>query len=219
MFIKRRPASPSGPAARIVDITSLVKKHSAKLVTFLDAVLDAHVVKPFKLSPVSISFSDLVRPVGDVTAAQVLVIKTTHPENVRAVQSTFLPVVLDPRGSLFSPPDSPSPTFPSPMFADEDPTRGHPRRSSSGELQEIEDEEYATRPYNPYNLPPASLIAVEVGSRSQTHHSLRSCRTPRWYHVDDRCFEELFVREPHPATRRRRVPIKSRRSQRHPRTR
>ena len=29
-----------------------------------------------------------------------------------------------------------------------------------------------TRPYNPYNLPPSSVIAVEVGSQSQTHHSL-----------------------------------------------
>jgi len=29
-----------------------------------------------------------------------------------------------------------------------------------------------TGPYNPYNLPPASLIAVKVGSQSQTHHSL-----------------------------------------------
>jgi len=87
-------------------------------------------------------------------------------------QTTFLPVVLDPRGSLFSPPESPSPTFPSPTFAGEDPTRANPRRPPSRELQEIEDEEYATRPYNPYNLPPASLIAVEVGSQSQTHHSL-----------------------------------------------
>jgi len=87
-------------------------------------------------------------------------------------QTAFLPVVLDPRGSLFSPPESPSPTFPSPTFASEDPVRGHLRRPPSGELQEIEGEEYVTRPYNPYNLPPASVIAVEVGSQSQTHHSL-----------------------------------------------
>ena len=93
------------------------------------------------------------------------------PLQIKA-QSPFLPVVLDPRGSLFSPPESPSPTFPSPTFAGEDPALGHSRRPPSGELQEIEDEEYATRPYNPYNLPPASLIAVEVGSQSQTHPSL-----------------------------------------------
>ena len=29
-----------------------------------------------------------------------------------------------------------------------------------------------TRPYNPYNLPPASVIAVEVGSQPQSHNSL-----------------------------------------------
>ena len=87
----RLPAD--APAARVVDIASLVKKHPAKLATFLDAVLDAHVAKPFKLSPVSISFSDLVRPAGDITAAQVLVIKTTRPENVR----------VDPAAQLFDP--------------------------------------------------------------------------------------------------------------------
>ena len=81
------------PAARIVDIASLVKKHPVKLATFLDAVLDAHVAQPFELSPVSISFSDLVRPVGNITSAQVLVVKPTRPENVR----------VDPAAQLFDP--------------------------------------------------------------------------------------------------------------------
>ena len=81
------------PAARIVDIASLVKKHPAKLAAFLDALLNAHVAKPFNLSPVSISFSDLVRPVEKITPTQVLVISTTRPENVR----------VDPAAQLFDP--------------------------------------------------------------------------------------------------------------------
>jgi len=81
------------PAARIVDIVTMVKKHPAKLATFLGAVLTAHASKPFKLSPVPISFSDLVHPVGDITAAQVLVIKPTRPEHVR----------VDPAAQLFDP--------------------------------------------------------------------------------------------------------------------
>ena len=85
--------STDAPATRIVDITTLVKKHPAKLATFLSAVLDAHITKPFKLSPVPISFSDLVHPVEDITAAQVLVIKPTRPEHVR----------VDPAAQLFDP--------------------------------------------------------------------------------------------------------------------
>ena len=46
------------PAARIVDTATLINKHPAKLAAFLGAVLHAHVIKPFKLSPVPISFSD-----------------------------------------------------------------------------------------------------------------------------------------------------------------
>ena len=82
------------PAARIVDIASLAKKHPAKLAAFLDAVLKAHVTRPFKLSHVSISFSDLVRPVEDISSAQVLVIKNTRPENVRVDSAAQL---FDPR--------------------------------------------------------------------------------------------------------------------------
>ena len=81
------------PAARIVDIVALAKKHPAKLTAFLDAVLNAHVAKPFKLFPVSISFSDLVRPVENITSSQVLIIKTVRLENVR----------IDPAAQLFDP--------------------------------------------------------------------------------------------------------------------
>ena len=81
------------PAARIVDIPTLVKKYPAKLTAFLDVVLKAHADKSFKLSPISISFSDLLRPVETVTPAQVLVIKATRPENLR----------VDPAAQLFDP--------------------------------------------------------------------------------------------------------------------
>ena len=87
-------------------------------------------------------------------------------------QAAVPPVVLDPRASLSSPPESPSPTFHYPAFVGEGSVRNHPKQPPSDELQEIEDEEYVTRPYNPYNLPPASVIAVEVGSQSQSHPSL-----------------------------------------------
>ena len=87
-------------------------------------------------------------------------------------QHAELPVILDPRFSLSSPPESPSPTFPFSTFSGNCPARTHPKQPPSDELQEIEDEEYVTRPYNPYNLPPASVIAVEVGSQSQSHNSL-----------------------------------------------
>ncbi|KAF9642250.1 hypothetical protein BDM02DRAFT_3193609 [Thelephora ganbajun] len=81
------------PATRIVDIVSLIKKHPAKLAASLDAVLNVHVAKPFKLSPVSISFSDFARPVEDITHAQVLIIKTTRPKNIW----------VDPVAQLFDP--------------------------------------------------------------------------------------------------------------------
>ena len=81
------------PAARIVDIASLAKRHPSILATFLGAVLNAHVIKPFRFSPVPISFSDLVRPVGDITTAQVLVVKTTRPEHI----------MVDPAAQLFDP--------------------------------------------------------------------------------------------------------------------
>ena len=81
------------PAARIVDIATLVNKHPAKLAALLSPILHAHVVKPFKLSPVPISFSDLARPVDDITVAQVLVVKTTRPERIR----------VDPAAQLFDP--------------------------------------------------------------------------------------------------------------------
>ena len=81
------------PNASIVDIAFLVKKDPAKLVTFLDAILNAHVKKPFKFSPVPISFSDLVRPVGDITTEQVIFVETTHPDHVR----------VDPAAQLFDP--------------------------------------------------------------------------------------------------------------------
>ena len=81
------------PAARTVDIVTLVKKYPARLATYLSAVLNAHVTKPFKLSPVPISFSDLIHPVGDISAAQVLVVKTTRPEHVQ----------VDPAAQLFDP--------------------------------------------------------------------------------------------------------------------
>ena len=84
-------------------------------------------------------------------------------------QTVAHPVILDPRASLSSPPESPSPTFPSPTFGSKGNRSEQP---PSDGLEEIEDEEYATRPYNPYNLPPASVIAVEVGSQSLSHHSL-----------------------------------------------
>ena len=87
-------------------------------------------------------------------------------------QPTELPVILDPRLSLSSPPDSPQPTSPFSTFAGKGPVRTLSKQPPSDELQEIGDEEYVTRPYNPYNLPPASVIAVEVGSQSQSHHSL-----------------------------------------------
>ena len=68
-----------------------------------------------------------------------------------------------------APPESPSPTSHFPTFSGEGPTRTHLKQPPSDELLEIEDEEYVTRPHNPYNLPPASVIAVEVGSQSQSN--------------------------------------------------
>ena len=81
------------------------------------------------------------------------------------------PVIPDPRFTLSSPPDSPPPTFFS-TFAGKKQARTHPKKLPSDQLQEFEDDEYAPRPYNPYHLPPASVIAVEVGSQSQSNRSL-----------------------------------------------
>jgi len=81
------------PSARVVDIASLIKKYPTKLTYFLNAILKSHSTTPFKLSPVTISFSDLVRPVENVTSGQVLVVKTTRPDDVR----------IDPAAQLFDP--------------------------------------------------------------------------------------------------------------------
>jgi hypothetical protein len=54
-------------------------------------VLDS--ITHFELSPVTISPSDLVRPVGNITSGQVLVIKITRLEGVR----------VDPAAQLFGP--------------------------------------------------------------------------------------------------------------------
>ncbi|KAF9651180.1 hypothetical protein BDM02DRAFT_3267270 [Thelephora ganbajun] len=66
------------PAVRIVEVVSLVKKHPANLI--------AHVTKPFKLSPVSISLPDIVRPIEDITAARAPVAKTTCTGSMPAAQ-------------------------------------------------------------------------------------------------------------------------------------
>ena len=81
------------PSARVVDIVSLIKKYPTKLASFLCSILKAHSTTPFKLSPVTISFSDLVRPVEDITSGQVLVVNTTRPSDVR----------IDPAAQLFDP--------------------------------------------------------------------------------------------------------------------
>ena len=83
-------------------------------------------------------------------------------------QSPVLPVTHDPRLSLSSPPESPPPTSPFAKFAGKGPVRPRGKQPPATELREVEDEEYAPKPYNPYNLPPASVIAVEVGSQSQS---------------------------------------------------
>lgn len=98
---------------------------------------------------------------------------STHPPQPQAKSPTsVLPVVPDPSFSLSSPPESPPPTFPFPASTGKGPARTRPKRPPTVELQEIEDE-YAPKPYNPYNLPPASVIAVEVGSQSQVNNSSR----------------------------------------------
>ena len=81
------------PSARIVDVNALIKKYLTKLASFLNSILTAHSITPFELSPVTISFSDLVRPVGNITSGQTLVIKTARPESVR----------VDPAAQLFDP--------------------------------------------------------------------------------------------------------------------
>ena len=85
---------PAGiPSARIVDVASLIEGYPAKLSSFLGAILGAHSTTPFKLSPVTVSFSDLVRPIESINSGQVLVIKTTRPESIR----------IDPAAQLFDP--------------------------------------------------------------------------------------------------------------------
>ena len=81
------------PSTRIVDIVSLMKRHPTKLSSFLSAVIEAHYATPFKLSPFTVTFSDLVRPVESIKSSQVLVVKTTRPENVH----------IDPAAQLFDP--------------------------------------------------------------------------------------------------------------------
>ena len=80
-------------SARIVDVNTLIKKYPTKLASFLNSILKVHSITPFELSPVTISFSDLVRSVGNITSEQVLVIKTARPESVR----------VDPAAQLFDP--------------------------------------------------------------------------------------------------------------------
>ena len=97
---------------------------------------------------------------------------STHPPQLQAKSPTpVLPVTPDPRFALSSPPQSPPPTFSFSAFTGKGPARTRPKRPPTEDLQEIEDEEYAPKPYNPYNLPPASVIAVEVGSQSQVNNS------------------------------------------------
>ena len=81
------------PSARIVDVVTLIKRYPLKLSSILSAILKAHSSTPFKLSPILISFSDLARPIPNITSNQVLVIKTTRPEDVR----------IDPAAQLFDP--------------------------------------------------------------------------------------------------------------------
>jgi len=94
LYVHNKETNPTdAPAARIVDIPSLAKKHPAKLATFLTAVVKAHITKPFKFSPVHILFSDLIRPLKEIAAAEVIVVKTTRPEHIR----------VDPAAQLFDP--------------------------------------------------------------------------------------------------------------------
>ena len=81
-------------------------------------------------------------------------------------------VIPDPLFALSSPPESPPPAHPLPTFAGKKPTRTHLKQLPSEDLQEIEDEQYASRPYNPYHLPSTSVIAAEVGSQPKSNRSL-----------------------------------------------
>lgn len=81
------------PSARIVDVVSLIKRYPTKVSSFLDAILKVHSTTPFKISPIVVSFSDLAYPIQDIKSDQVLVVKTTRPENVR----------IDPAAQLFDP--------------------------------------------------------------------------------------------------------------------
>jgi KR domain len=86
---------PSGaPSIHIVDVVTLAEKYPSKLSSFLGAVVDAHTKFPFKLSFTVLSFTDLTRPVQNISAFEVLVINTAvRPENVR----------VDPAAQLFDP--------------------------------------------------------------------------------------------------------------------
>ena len=90
---------------------------------------------------------------------------SSHLHQLKAKsQPPVIPAIPDPRFALSSPPESPPPTFS--FFAGKKRTRAHSRQPPSDKLQQIEDEEYAPSPHNPYHLPPASVIAVEFGSQS-----------------------------------------------------
>jgi KR domain len=80
-------------STHIVDVATLAEKYPSKLRSFLGAVVDAHTKSPFKLSSAVLSFTDLTRPVQNISAFEVLVINTVRPENVR----------VDPAAQLFDP--------------------------------------------------------------------------------------------------------------------
>ena len=86
---------PPNAPARIVNITPLIRRYPTKLASFLGATLDTRPVTPFKLPSITILFSDLVRPVENITSEQVLAAKTARPENVRVDLAAQL---FDPRG-------------------------------------------------------------------------------------------------------------------------
>ena len=100
---------------------------------------------------------------------------STHPHPLQTKSQPPVPsvsVIPDPRFSLSSPPQSPPSTFHPSTSVGKKPARTHSKQSPSNEFQEDEDGEYARRPRNPYRLPPASVMAVEVGSQSQSNRSL-----------------------------------------------
>jgi hypothetical protein len=78
-----RQALVDAPSVRIVDVNTLIKKYPTKLASFLSSILKVHSITPFELSRVTISFSDLVRSVGNIAPGRALVIRTARPESVR----------------------------------------------------------------------------------------------------------------------------------------